>query len=463
MSILPHSSKKMQAPSGKPDRLQVATAAVSYLGRGWPVIPVRDKVPLTKWRLYQHVLPTDAQLMAWLAEEPAPDVAIVTGAYSGLLVLDVDGPEGEKAIRGRHLPPTPTARTPRDGRHVYFRHPGGRIRSTVDLLPKVDIRADGGYVVAPPAPGREWVDFLSPEDVDLADVPDWLMDLLTDVSPKRRPAPGTGGLRRAHTQSFFTSTETDGTRKDVYVLPCPIPDREGREREAVKTRAAAPEALHALKGPALLEWYDQTEVGITVAAHLGLPVEGLAEHGRGKGFRCVLHDDKRPSAGLFVHNRSGRVLYHCFHRGGNTYGLPYLAALTARTPDDADRPPSRTEVATWALRLLVETGHVAPAAVEAHQLPDDVPASVRRVYEGFLLLLAVKWLHTPGEATTFSWRFAAGWCGVSKSTAERAMTRLMKDGYIRKVGETTATFGRSMGVFLPGTPKRRPQRGGRPR
>lgn len=463
MSILPHSSKKMQAPSGKPDRLQVATAAVSYLGRGWPVIPVRDKVPLTKWRLYQHVLPTDAQLMAWLAEEPAPDVAIVTGAYSGLLVLDVDGPEGEKAIRGRHLPPTPTARTPRGGRHILFRHPGGRIRSTVGLLPKVDIRADGGYIVAPPAPGREWMDFLSPEDVDLADVPDWLMDLLTDVSPKRRPAPGTGGLRRAPMSSFFDGPPAGGgTSNDI--VTCPIPDREGREREreAVKTRAAAPEALHALKGPALLEWYDQTEVGITVAAHLGLPVEGLAEHGRGKGFRCVLHDDKRPSAGLFVH-RNGGVLYKCFHGNGKTYSLPELAVMMARQPDDADRPPRGPELATWALRLLVETGHVAPAAVEAHQLPDDVPASVRRVYEGFLLLLAVKWLHTPGEATTFSWRFAAGWCGVSKSTAERAMRQLMGDGYIRKVGEAKATFGRSMGLFLPGTPKRRPQKGGRPR
>lgn len=455
MSIIPRSPAEKHRTGIRTEtahsRLHLFTQAVTYLERGWPVIPVRDKVPLTQWRKYQHMLPTDAQVMAWLAEEPAPDLAIVTGTLSGLLVLDVDGPEGEASIRGLHLPPTPTARTPRGGRHVFFRHPGGRIRSTVNLLPKVDIRADGGYVVAPPAPGREWVDFLSPEDVDLAAPPAWLLAKLSTVSE-------TGGARGDGVSHVHPSGGTSN-----YIVTRPTPDREKRERqrEAVKTRAAGPEPLHALKGRTLLEWYNRTDVGIAVAAHLGLPTGGLVKHGRGKPFRCVLHDDTRPSASLYVHPETGGVLYRCWHRGGDHYegdkgyyGLPYLAALMARQADDTDRPPAGPEVATWGLRLLVETGHVAPARVEACPLPDDAPSSVREVYRGFLLLLATKWLHSPGEATTFSWRFAAGWCGVPKSTVERAMKRLLEMGYVRRVSEVKAAYGRRMGLFLPGTPKK---------
>lgn len=450
MPIIPHSDSKKHRTN---ERLQRYTEALAYLERGWPVIPVRDKVPLTSWRKYQHMLPNDAQVMAWLAEEPCPDVAIVTGAYSGLLVLDIDGPKGEAAIRGRHIPQTPMARTPSGGRHIFFRHPGGRVGSPTGLLPEMDIRADGGYVVAPPAPGREWYDYLSPDDVPLADVPEWLLSLLApyiDGGPRREPA----CLRRGTISSFFDDPPEGGTSIDI--VTCPIPEREGTDRPTETARAAAPEALHALRGETLLKWYNRPEVGIAIAAHLGLPIDGLAEHGRTRAFRCVLHDDMHPSAGLFVHDNGG-VVYKCFHRDGKARGLPELAALMARQLGDVDRPPRGPELATWALRLLVETGHIAPAPVVAQELPKSYPASVRRVYNGFLSLLAVKWLHTPGEATTFSWRFAAAWCGVSKSTVERAMKQLMSEGYIRKVGETKAAFGRSMGLFLPGTPKRRPR------
>jgi hypothetical protein len=40
-------------------------------------------------------------------------------------------------------------------------------------------------------------------------------------------------------------------------------------------------------------------------------------------------------------------------------------------------------------------------------LPQEAPAGTRKLYTGFLELLAVKWLHTPQAPTAFSWRFAA--------------------------------------------------------
>jgi hypothetical protein len=60
------------------------------------------------------------------------------------------------------LPETPVVLTGGGGKHYYFRHPGGYIKSVAAALgPGLDIKGEGGFVVAPPslhASGRryEW-------------------------------------------------------------------------------------------------------------------------------------------------------------------------------------------------------------------------------------------------------------------------------------------------------------------
>lgn len=160
------------------------SAALAYHRRGWSVIPLlrRDKRPVISWERYQHERPMEDDIRRWWREDAQRNVAIVTGPISGLLVLDVDGPEGRESLRGLHLPATITATTGR-GAHYYFRHPGGRVPNAVHILPGVDLRADGGYAVAPPSvhpSGRryEWVPGLAPDDVELAPCPDWLLERL---------------------------------------------------------------------------------------------------------------------------------------------------------------------------------------------------------------------------------------------------------------------------------------------
>jgi hypothetical protein len=65
------------------------------------------------------------------------------------------------------------------GHHLYFRHPGGSVRNRAGLAPGLDLRADGGYVVAPPSlhpSGRHyaWRAGHEPEQVALAPAPAWL-------------------------------------------------------------------------------------------------------------------------------------------------------------------------------------------------------------------------------------------------------------------------------------------------
>lgn len=157
--------------------------------RGFSVIPVRPgskAPPLIDWRSYQRKRVDAPTLERWLASWPTANPAVVTGRVSGVIVLDTDGPEAVRALATLGgTPPTWTVQT-RNGYHYYFRYPfhaERRIRNFVKKLPGLDLRADGGYVMAPgevhPSGGAyEWVEGRGPDDVELASPPEWLRSLL---------------------------------------------------------------------------------------------------------------------------------------------------------------------------------------------------------------------------------------------------------------------------------------------
>jgi hypothetical protein len=70
-------------------------------------------------------------------------VGVATGR--GLVVVDADNAAGERALEEIGLPPTTTAKTAR-GTHYYLR---GSSRNRAGALPGVDVRGEGGFVVAP--------------------------------------------------------------------------------------------------------------------------------------------------------------------------------------------------------------------------------------------------------------------------------------------------------------------------
>ena len=169
--------------------------AAGYHQRGWCPIPVkaRSKEPnLEELAPYLKRKATAEELRSW----SWPGVGIVTGRPSGILVLDVDGPEGEAELKTHGHPATPMVRTARGGMHLYFRHPDAEIRTGIRVAPGLDVKAAGGYVVAPPSVGPngkryEWI--ISPEEAALADVPDWLARILD--RPRRNGAAGPVGER----------------------------------------------------------------------------------------------------------------------------------------------------------------------------------------------------------------------------------------------------------------------------
>jgi hypothetical protein len=133
------------------------------------------------------------QIKQWWEMWPHANIGIATGAKSGFIVLDVDighgGRESLKALVEKHgkFPERVFQRTGGGGFHILFSHPGiriGNIQGTDRLGKGIDVRGDGGYIVAAPslhASGDryEWgTDYNS-----LPDAPQWLIETL------RRPEP----------------------------------------------------------------------------------------------------------------------------------------------------------------------------------------------------------------------------------------------------------------------------------
>ena len=134
-----------------------------------------------------------AAVQRWWDSWPNANVAAATGGDVGYIVLDVDpdhgGIESLLDLESKHgpLPLTPTVRTGGGGSHYWFRAPlGTSIRNSAGRLgPGLDVRAEGGYVLLPPSlhasGGRyEWLADAHIRDVSIAEIPPWLLDLLTE-------------------------------------------------------------------------------------------------------------------------------------------------------------------------------------------------------------------------------------------------------------------------------------------
>jgi len=162
----------------------MAEAAHGYAARGWSVIPMqpRGKRPLVVWREFQQRIASAGEIDRWFRHWPDANVGIVTGQVSGIVVVDVDtrhgGPDSVARAVAMHgpLPATVEAATGGGGRHLYFAHPGTPVANRVAIQPGIDVRGDGGCVVAPPSVhpnGRSYagVAGCSPQELALAPPP----------------------------------------------------------------------------------------------------------------------------------------------------------------------------------------------------------------------------------------------------------------------------------------------------
>ena len=154
----------------------------------------RGKQPLVPWRDHQQRRAAPGEVRDWYRRWPLANVGIVTGQISSLVVIDVDpGHGGEDSLedlvtRFGALPPTLTVRTGGGGRHLYFSAPADPVpvRSRVGVAPGIDVRAEGGMIVAPPSvhpSGKryEWIAAGAPAAP--APLPRWLMALVQGMRP----------------------------------------------------------------------------------------------------------------------------------------------------------------------------------------------------------------------------------------------------------------------------------------
>ena len=180
----------------------VEASTLDYAWRGWRVLPLHaptddgcscrgesctpGKHPRTL-RGFKDASTDRETIQRWWAMWPMANVGIATGTASGLLVLDVDpahgGTESLNVLLNAHaaeIPHTVTVETGGGGLHYYFQAEGAPYPSSAGRLGSgLDVRAEGGYVVAPPSlhpsgKSYHWATGKSPDDVPLAPVPEWL-------------------------------------------------------------------------------------------------------------------------------------------------------------------------------------------------------------------------------------------------------------------------------------------------
>lgn len=152
-------------------------AALQYASIGWQVLPLHaidaagkctcknpkcsapGKHPLTQHGL-QDATKDPTIISQWWSRWPFANVGIATGTVSNLVVLDIDPRHNgddtlfDLEVSNGKLPLTLEALTGGGGKHILFSHPGRRIPNDskgIIFGQGIDVRGDGGYIVAPPS------------------------------------------------------------------------------------------------------------------------------------------------------------------------------------------------------------------------------------------------------------------------------------------------------------------------
>lgn len=190
----------MRRPRNRGEFADCEAAARAYAARGWSPIPIepRGKRPLVPWLPFQSRIADGDEIAAWFARWPDANVGIVTGRVSGVIVVDVDPQHrGDHSLRELEreygaLPPTVEAITGGGGRHLYFAPTDSALHNRVGIRPGIDLRGEGGCVVAPPSihpSGRRyaWLAGRAPEALAPAALPPWFAALARGGAPSGHP------------------------------------------------------------------------------------------------------------------------------------------------------------------------------------------------------------------------------------------------------------------------------------
>jgi hypothetical protein len=176
----------------------VLDAALEYARSGWAVFPAppgkKKSYKAAKFSSGQNWGKTKSaeEIKRDFARWPDANVGIPTGVENNIFVVEADTPEGHevdgiaalKELEAEHgkLPDTLMAISPTGSLHHFFNHPGGGVKiknSASEIAPGIDVRGEGGMVIAPPSvkPGVGAYRWLN--NLPIADAPSWLVALVT--------------------------------------------------------------------------------------------------------------------------------------------------------------------------------------------------------------------------------------------------------------------------------------------
>lgn len=238
---------------------ELLNAALGYAARGWAVVPCspRDKRPLVAADRDAAGAPikgtggvrkasTDPeQIGAWWKQWPDAMIGVAMGR-NGLFALDFDPRTDEQTGEqwtldrlkreleeqvGAALPASLAVRTPSGGVHIYLNQPsaGDPIRNRGNLPRHVDVRGEGGYVIAPPSvmhDGKRYRWLRDDADAAIVDAPAALVNILQprkaakNGQPQLKIAGGTDSVDRyaqvaLDRECGAIRTAPAGTRQDA--------------------------------------------------------------------------------------------------------------------------------------------------------------------------------------------------------------------------------------------------------
>ena len=170
--------------------------ALDYLSQGIPAIPSdpKTKIPLVKWTEYQSRLPTKEETISMFSQYPKSMISLVTGKISNLIVVDADSEDAIKTIEDNILDSIETTIdiSPRGGRHYWWLMNGKQWQTKSAVLKNIDLRANGGVIVAPPSKNDtggqyRWLTDLNFDKSRLQEMPESLCKLLESAQVENKP------------------------------------------------------------------------------------------------------------------------------------------------------------------------------------------------------------------------------------------------------------------------------------
>lgn len=220
--------------------------AIAYARDGRPVFPCHpDKTPLTAHG-FKDATTDWTRLVAWWGKHPDAMIGMPTGKPSGVVAVDLDidagkGLDGVTAFNSL-LPAdaapvvTRTHRTPRGGVHLLFAWPGVPVKTSAgQLVPGVDVRGDGGYIIMPPSVAASGRAYAVERDMDPQPLPTWLRPHLLTDTPQGTP---TVTETTEHTEITETTEAIEGNLSAVSVtlervLELSRPQRPGQRNRCL--------------------------------------------------------------------------------------------------------------------------------------------------------------------------------------------------------------------------------------